>query len=557
MKSILFPGKQLRTNLFTLSIIILGGFLWINAETISKLPVVVKDGEEYFIYDTKKGESLYGISKRYGWDLEELKRYNPELNKSVKKGTRIYYPTGQNISLPQKDKEDLQNPGPKMHTVKKGENVYSIATKYGVSLEEIYRHNPSITNGVKVGDIVEIPQKSSQKVDYVIQERSDLLQPTQNGLFVADEEIDEIGIEDNTGDLIPVEITDTLDIDRIEPFFNGVRMALILDDPTSKKDIDFSRGILVALSEMEKVPYKIEFKILDGRVSSNELTNELELYNPNLIVVTADKVFPVFLADYGNTNGVKVLNVFDLKTDLFEDNPSIVQILPPSENFNEMIANKIYGDNHTRKLLAVGEPDHNDGIASGLIALFSENNDQISLEEFGGFTPDLMEPVLIYSYASRKEDVSDFLKNVENLEENNPGFDFKIIGRTNWVAMLDEFGDRFSEYSIIIPSRIWLDETSKEWKNFTDLYESLFEGSPIRSIPNYAASGYDIAEFFIPAVAENHGDFSLAITSPSYFNSIQNDFFLKNLGPNKGLINHTSYLIKFHPDGTVEKIIVK
>ena len=58
------------------------------------------------------------------------------------------------------------------------------------------------------------------------------------------------------------------------------------------------------------------------------MTDALDDFEPNLIVATADKNFPAFLADYGNTNHIEVVNVFDVKNELFEDNPSMVQILP-------------------------------------------------------------------------------------------------------------------------------------------------------------------------------------------------------------------------------------
>ncbi len=41
------------------------------------LPKVEILGKEYYYHDIKKGESIYGIAKQYGWDLEELVRLNP------------------------------------------------------------------------------------------------------------------------------------------------------------------------------------------------------------------------------------------------------------------------------------------------------------------------------------------------------------------------------------------------------------------------------------------------------------------------------------------------
>ncbi len=50
------------------------------------------------------------------------------------------------------------------HTIEQGETVYAIATMYGVSTEAIYKLNPGSKEGIKVGEILLIPQKDRQVV---------------------------------------------------------------------------------------------------------------------------------------------------------------------------------------------------------------------------------------------------------------------------------------------------------------------------------------------------------------------------------------------------------
>jgi len=45
------------------------------------------------------------------------------------------------------------------HTIERGQTVYSIATMYGVSVEDIHRLNPGSENGIKAGDTLRIPQQ--------------------------------------------------------------------------------------------------------------------------------------------------------------------------------------------------------------------------------------------------------------------------------------------------------------------------------------------------------------------------------------------------------------
>lgn len=626
------------------------------ADSNSKLNKTEILGKEYYQYEAKKGESIYGIAKKFNWDLEELMRLNPEVSGNLQKGTRIYYPTGQVsvvTELPKPVQIDYSSLEPIRHKVKKGETIYSISRQYGIPLETIYKTNPSTQKGVKPGETIVLPQRENSQYFYYSIKRGDTLSKiaqTYNtsvediiknnaGLkvnnlqegeiirisinsnvgkvkteLVAEERISQISsykVEKNEGwdeisektgvevdvlkeannesnnpkenSMITVPVIETVEVEKtimqnpqedlteeeMQELYdsikgntqdsidtNGVKFALILDDPNGKKDVDFTRGVLLALSNFKTSPFKIDLKVLDGRVSTGDLIDELDNYEPDIIVSTADKAFPLFLADYGNTNNVQIINAFDIKNDLYEDNASMIQILPPSAYFNDRISTRLYRDNQRRKLIAVGEQDENDGIATELFNLYDGEGQLITLEEFGGLEPNIMEPVLIYSFASKKEDVADFFNNVENLDESFPGFDFKIVGRLSWVAMIDEFGDKFSDYHVYIPSRVWLDEESESWKNFNENYETMFGGTPVRSIPNFAANGYDIATYFIPLVAENNGDFNKNL-SPSGEEMLQTDFKLNRVNNWGGFINGVGYILQFTKDGKIEKLTVR
>ena len=510
-------------------------------ESSLHLPVQEILGTEYYVYEVKKGESIYGIAKKNNWNLEELLNLNPEAKSNLYKGLKLYYPVDQSYSSIEMTQTKTIS-----HTVKKGENIYSISRLYGIPLETIYKDNPASRKGVKPGDTLNISLD-----EYEIEENGATINESNN----ENAELAERTI--NFSDIYPIqEQPDTLTEEIAKtPLEDEIKIALILDDPDSKKDIDFTRGYLVALFDLKDFPIKINLKILDGRISSTNIISDLDEFDPTLIISTADKAFPLFLADYGNTNNKNIVNVFDLKNNLYEDNMSIIQILPPSSYYSGKIANQLYYDNKRRKLIAVGTLDENDEIGTELINLFGDNIEILSLEEFGAYEPDLMDSILIYSFASKKEDVGDFLNNVENLAVNNPGLDFNIVGRSSWIAMVDDYGDKFKDYFIMVPSRVRLEEDSKEWKEFTDTYGELFDGYPVRSIPNFAATGYDIAKYFISAFIDNDEDFGKRFFTPEE-NMLQNDFTFNRINDTGGLINGTSYIIRFLPNGESEKIIV-
>lgn len=449
---------------------------------------------------------------------------------------------------------------PYVHVVKKGESVYGVSRQYNVSIDDLYKSNPSALHGVKPGDKLIIPGKYSNVEAGNIEEKKESensgvevekeLQKESKEKDIKGEQTPKEVIKDNNDVLKEEEFGDILALDsdsianqEIElPILEKIKIAVILDEPTSKKDIDFTRGALIALSDYKTLSTPLDLKIIDGRTSTNILTEELEDYAPTIIISTADKNFPAFLADYGNTNNVEVVNAFDLRNDLYEDNQSIIQILPPSKYYSPQIANGILNEIDGRKIIFVGTPDESDAIAKELKDRY-DNYQELSLEEFGTFQPGQEEAVMVYSYASRKEDVYDFMTALDNLGAEEK-VEFPVIGRSNWVALTDEFEDRFKEFNVIVPSRVYLDENSGSWQMFVEKYEDLFKGVPVRSIPNYAASGYDILNYFLPLIIENHGDFNSHSNVNNPLN-LQSEFSLIRDNQDGGLINKNVYLVKF------------
>lgn len=629
-------------------------FFIVNASgNTNNLPTTEILGKEYYIYDVKKGESVYGIAKLFNWDLEELLRLNPEAKTELKKGTRLYYPTGQVsvvTEMVQPIAIDSLELEPIRHTVKKGETVYSLARQYNIPVETIYQFNPSAQKGVKAGEVVEIPQDGSLQFYYYTVKPGDNLASiakqfnttvdetlknnpglTANNLeegeiirltlnsrvleikteMVSEERVSSIkgykvaknenwddiskktGVEvdvlkeANNNVEVPVQKTtvnvpsietveyertvvantEPISDDQIEELYvsikginpndsvaEGVRMALILDEPTAKKDIDFTKGLLLAINDFKGKDYKIDLKVMDGRIATADLLDSLEVYHPNMIISTADKSFPAFLADYGNTNNIQIVNVFDLKNDLYEDNASMVQMLPPSSYFNDRIATNIYKNHRDKKLVTLGTEDTSDGIAQELKKLF-EDYDQVELANLATYQPEEEESIVFYSYANKKEDIAAVLTAVNDFITQNPTINIKLIGRPSWVTVIDNNTEAFKKLNVEIPTRVWLDENSGDWQAFTQKYNSMFGGQPVRSFPNYSATGYDLTTYFIPVVTRNHGDFNHGLIA-STGKGLQNDIDLERVNKWGGFINAIGYILKFEPTGKT-KVTVK
>lgn len=119
-----------------------------------------KEDKLYILHRVEAKETLYSIAKKYGSNVEDIKRDNPTAI------TNLY--VGQVIKVLTKEKTNTtvspSSGSGIVHTVKSGETLYSIASIYNVSVDDIKKSNPGISSSLKVGQKLTIPTKSTTTV---------------------------------------------------------------------------------------------------------------------------------------------------------------------------------------------------------------------------------------------------------------------------------------------------------------------------------------------------------------------------------------------------------
>ncbi len=108
----------------------------------------------YETYIVKRGDTLYGISNQYGVSVSELASLNNIRGSNLQVGTVL--------KIPNKSGTNPNNMF--MYTVKSGDNLYSIAKKYNTSVDEIKKLNYLTNNNLYVGQVLRIPEMYSNDI---------------------------------------------------------------------------------------------------------------------------------------------------------------------------------------------------------------------------------------------------------------------------------------------------------------------------------------------------------------------------------------------------------
>ncbi|MFN3405683.1 MAG: LysM peptidoglycan-binding domain-containing protein [Cytophagaceae bacterium] len=147
---------------FLSSVILLLSFLpfFVSASPLDSIGIEKKDGKTFILHKTDPKETLYAISRRYKVTVEEINQNNPEIASGLKEGQIVRIPfkiTSNNSAA----SSTSGTGGMKQHTVEAKETLFSLSRMYGVSVDEIKKANPDLTE-LKIGQVINIPGKGGE-----------------------------------------------------------------------------------------------------------------------------------------------------------------------------------------------------------------------------------------------------------------------------------------------------------------------------------------------------------------------------------------------------------
>lgn len=175
-----------------------------------------KEGESQEIYTVKKGDSLWKIANKYNTTVEKLKSANNLKTNTLSVGQKLVIPsisvspevsdtyivqkgdslwsiankfnmtvsklknlnnlTNNLLSIGQVLRiKDSFNNGKTTYTVQKGDSLWVIANKYGITTEELKSYNNLTSNLLSIGQVLKIPQgKTSTENIYTVKKGDSL-----------------------------------------------------------------------------------------------------------------------------------------------------------------------------------------------------------------------------------------------------------------------------------------------------------------------------------------------------------------------------------------------
>ena len=106
-------------------------------------------------YIVSKGDSLYAIAKRYNTTVKDIVKLNNLTNNTLTIGQQLIIPISDEITKPETTYKN--------YVVQKGDSLYSIATKNNTTVDEIKKINNLTSNMLSIGQILKLPSEVKQE----------------------------------------------------------------------------------------------------------------------------------------------------------------------------------------------------------------------------------------------------------------------------------------------------------------------------------------------------------------------------------------------------------
>lgn len=416
-----------------------------------------------------------------------------------------------------------------MYKVQKKETVYSICKKFDLTEDEFYAANPILLEKkLKKKQLVCIPYKK-----------------------VAQPVVEEVVVE---------EPAEPMKIVMMLPFGLGKGKV----SATNLKMLDFYEGFLMALESAKSLGMSADVYVYDEvKADSAGILPVLgngSLEGADLLVGPYATNHLEQLLSCAKKNGVKMLVPFTSKSDYTLHNQNVFQLNVPQATFYSKMYDLFFSSNAEKNLIFLLSNDRTDNTL--YFEGFKKNAvergvnykivDMNALDEFRESMSFEHENVIIPMSPSEKV-FARVVKTLDNLGRTD-SVKISMFGQSNWQQLIGEYKDAFQKYDCTFFSKFLYDALNEDVALFQSNFKHKFGREQYHSYPMYGVMGYDLGMYFLSAYNQYGEDFAdfLSDFDTSF---LQTPLHFERKNKNGGFSNNRIMFVKVGVNGTIEKKI--
>ena len=552
--------------------------------------VEVKDGKKYYVHFVQAGNTLWGIHSIYNVPVEDIVSSNPGVENGVKEGQKLLIPIAVSTVKPNEIKGET-----KTYTVLPQETLFGISKKFGVNLEELVEANPGTENGVKVGQVLTIPESdhvveklptntnvktstgkelnvvfSDTIIEHVVLAHETMYSISKRFIVpVAD--IQKINGLKNTkiknGDVIKIPIRNekfqqlevreiktivsrtvdsTLLFKKKDEYSIALLLPFYLDKPegankaVSDYATEFYMGAKIALDSLESLGFKAKLFIYDAKndsASVKSILNKKEFASMDMVIgpLFPDKMGLV--AEWCKKNKVRFVCPVASNATILKNNQFVYSSVPSDMTLMEGAAKYLLSLNLKDQLVLVKPTNSKDQL------LYESFRQSFLNLPSKGMRPKLIEISVsdVKAYVKKglntyfvvptndKSTALKFMNTLNSCTKNFTGV-ISVLGTKEWVNFDEISGEYKNKYNFQFPSPNDFNYSYESIKEVMKIYRKNYSSD----MSKMAVQGFDVSFFFI----------SKYLLGKEISEGLMTNFEMFQKGNGNGFENGNVYILK-------------
>ena len=532
--------------------------------------------EEYYYHKVGKKQTVFSIAKQYGISANDLIRYNPDLSKGLEIGQVLKIPISITNTKEQSVPESAVKPENQNFTkykVEKGETLFSLASRFGVEVDELKKANPSLfSRSLEAGETILIPEHPERAIENSANKPVNTSvhpEKMEEQVFTKCQPISGKNIQKyKVGLLLPLYLPGN-DQGVSGSVNKAVLMSKIslsnqVDSPASDTTIvinginidlrtasflEFYEGVLLAVDSMQDKGMNIELDVFD--VTNEQMVNSLLLLDEfrelNLIIGPVFTELQENVAAFAAKNHIPMISPLSQTGNFEQRNLYYFKVNPTREFQIEQTADYI-ADEFADKNFILLDVDETSSSPEAKLAQLSKAKltakpgknrfHEYNIQEQG---VNLIKPLLDGSEENvfiiptdNEAQVSIAVTNLTALAEN---YNIVLMGTSLLTKLKSLQTENFHRTRLRYLSPYFVDYKKPLVRRFIGQYRELFSTEPSQ----FSFQGFDVSYYFLSALFRYGKDFRNCL--PDYpMELTQMDFNFRKVAPMGGFMNRSLFV---------------
>ena len=494
------------------------------------------NGSIVYIHKVEQGQTLYAISKAYNVLIADIEASNDSLKSGLKAGMELKIP----ILSDNKNKTiSLDNSGKFiLHTVEKKQTLYFISKKYNLNPEDIQKANPEISQGLKEGMVIKIPQKEIKNVEPPVIP------------ILKEPKVEKKGNEKPLSGI---------HVNLFLPFYLNQNDSLINKESLVETDelfsksipgIEFLSGFQIACDSIIKLGTKVNINIYDTPADSSAAASffaNKQFKNAALWVGPFHSHAASSAAKAVKNSNTLLILPYSSPNKVLLGNENVLKITPSLPTGMENLSLQLIDKNKNTQFILVHNALNKEMQIVDLIkkTFKAQNNDSIKeiiyktvgLKGLTGALSKSKNNMIIVA-SSDQAFVTDLFNKLKVLDTKE--YKISVTGMDTWINYDNLDINMIQKLNLQIPANSHINYTDTTTNIFIKSYREKYNTEPGK----YSFSGYDAAMYFIPLLIK-YGNGAIDKIESTKKTCLSTSFDFKKTGDDSGFENQSVFILRY------------